>query len=102
MLSWTCSRVTPGLSASTFIRRDVSSNEKTASSVMTRNMPPSGSPLSARLLPPRMKPGLVMKSTLSTKRRFSCFIATIMLVRLEMSLPPPVPGSRVFGLSDRR
>ena len=27
-----------------------------------------------------MNPGLVMKSTCSTKRRFSCFIATIMLV----------------------
>ena len=40
-----------------------------------------------------------MKSTFSTKRRFSCFIATIMLVRLAISLPPPVPGRRVFGLS---
>ena len=38
-----------------------------------------------------------MKSTFATNRRFSCFIATIMFVRLEMSLPPPVPGSRVFG-----
>ncbi len=51
-----------------------------------------------RLSPPRRKPGLVMKSTCSTKRRFSCFIATIICVRLAMSLPPPVPGSRVFGL----
>src|SRR5215469_11886200 len=40
-----------------------------------------------------------MKSTFSTKRRFSCFIATIIWIRLEMSLPPPVPGRRVVGLS---
>ena len=33
------------------------------------------------------------------KRRFSCFMATIMLVREEMSLPPPVPGRRILGLS---
>src|SRR5947209_16266168 len=97
VLSCTSCRVTPGLSAATFMRRSSSSNENTASSVTTRNMPPVGSPLFARESPPLMKPGLVMKSTCSTKRRFSCFIATIMLARLEMSLPPPVPGSRVFG-----
>ncbi len=46
-----------------------------------------------------MKPGLVMKSTCFRRNdAFSCFIATIMLVRLEMSLPPPVPGRRVFGV----
>ena len=68
-----------------------------ARSVTTLNMPPAGSPRSRRLVPPSMNPGLVMKSTFSTKRRFSCFMLTIIWVRLEMSLPPPVPGSRIFG-----
>ena len=48
---------------------------------------------------PSRNPGLVTKSTRSTNRRFSCFIATIIRVRLAMSLPPPVPGSRVVGRS---
>jgi len=63
------------------------------------SIPPATSPLSRRLAPPWTKPGLVMKSTSRTKRRFSCFMATIISVRLEISLPPPVPGSRVVGLS---
>ena len=29
-------------------------------------------------------------------------MATIMLVSEEMSLPPPVPGGRILGLSGRR
>ena len=70
-----------------------------ARSVTTLYMPPAASPDSPRLLPPSMKPGLVMKSTVSTKRRFSCFMATIIWVRLEMSLPPPVPGSRIVGFA---
>ena len=80
-------------------RRVSSSKPRMARSVTTRHMPPCGSPLRARVSPPSSQPGEVMKSTCSTKRRFSCFIATIMLVRQEMSLPPPVPGRRVFGLS---
>ena len=46
-----------------------------------------------------LQPGEVMKSTSATNRRFSCFMATIMLVSEEMSLPPPVPGSLIFGLA---
>ena len=68
-------------------------------------MPPATRPLSARLVPPRRKPGEVMKSTSATKRRFSCRIATIICVRLAMSLPPPVPGRRVtrmVGIADER
>ena len=70
-----------------------------ARSVTTRHMPPCGRPLSARVRRPLIQPGEVMKSTSATKRRFSCFMATIMLVSEEMSLPPPVPGSRILGLS---
>ena len=70
-----------------------------ARSVTTRHMPPCGSPASARVRLPLIQPGEVMKSTSATKRRFSCFMATIMLVSEEMSLPPPVPGRRVLGLS---
>ena len=62
-------------------------------------MPPVISPASRRLSSPDRKPGLVTKSTRLTKRRFSCFIATIICVRLAMSLPPPVPGRRVVGRS---
>ena len=83
--------------ASTLMRFVRSSKPNTASSVTTGHIPPAGRPASRRDSPPRMNPGLVMKSTFSTKRRFSCFIATIIFVRLEMSLPPPVPGSRVLG-----
>ena len=64
-----------------------------------RNMPPAVNPAARRLSSPARKPGLVTKSTRSTNRRFSCFIATIICVRLAMSLPPPVPGSRVAGLA---
>ena len=70
-----------------------------AKSVTTRHMPPCGRPAFARERPPSIQPGDVMKSTLGTKRRFSCFMATIMSVSEEMSLPPPVPGSLIFGLA---
>src|SRR5215204_976024 len=72
------------------MRRVVSSKPKSARSVTTRCMPPVGSPRSRRVSLPSIHPGLVMKSTCPTKRRFSCFIATIIWARLEMSLPPPV------------
>ena len=81
------------------MRRFSASNPNTARSVTTRNMPPVSRPLARRVSPPRRNPGLVMKSTCSTKRRFSCFIATIICARLAMSLPPPVPGSRIFGFA---
>ena len=96
---------TPGCSASTHITRLASSNPISARSVTTRHIPPEMRPRSARVSPPSRKPGLVTKSTFGTKRRFSCFIATIIWVSEEMSLPPPVPGSRIdgaAGLADER
>ena len=80
------------------MRRFSSSNPNTARSVTTRNMPPVEGRWRAACHDPS-NPGLVMKSTCSTKRRFSCFIATIICARLAMSLPPPVPGSRTAGLA---
>ena len=70
-----------------------------ARSVTTCDMPPCGRPAFARVRRPLIEPGEVMKSTSGTQRRFSCFMATIMLVSEEMSLPPPVPGSWILGLS---
>ena len=82
-----------------------SSKPMIARSVTTRYMPPATRPLSVRLVPPRRKPGEVTKSTSATKRRFSCRIATIICVRLAISLPPPVPGQardRMVGIADER
>ncbi len=61
-------------------------------------MPPVARPLSHRELVPRSQPGLVMKSTLLDEAALLVLHRDDHRVRLEMSLPPPVPGRRVFGL----
>src|SRR3989449_9483147 len=72
--SRTCSRVTPGCSASSRIRRVSGSKPKTPSVVTTRDTPPNGRPARRRESPPSSHAGLVTKSTRATNRRFSCAV----------------------------
>ncbi len=100
VLARTVSTETPGCRASRRIRRLSGSKPKTPRVVTTRATPPKSSPLLRRLSPPSSQPGLVMKSTVSEKRRFSCTVRMMTSRQSEMmSLAPPLPGSRTLGRS---
>ena len=94
----TCSTVTPGWSASSRIRLCSGSKPRMPSVVTTRETPPKSRPARRRLPSPSSQAGLVTKSTVGTKRRFSCAVRMMTSRHSEaMSLAPPVPGRRTFG-----
>ena len=70
-------------------RRVRSSKPKILSVVTSRETPPNTRPLRRRASPPLSQPGLVTKSTVSVKRRFSCTVRRSLGQREMMSLAPP-------------
>ena len=74
--------------------------QNTAMFEMMTAGPPPGYPYFSLQPGPSRYPGEVMKSTFSKKRRFCWFIMiSVLLAEIAISLAPPLPGRRVFGLS---